>query len=68
MIDTNKLKAAWVAKGYTQKEVADRLNLSDKTLYNRMNKGVFGSDEIEKLMIILDISDPMPIFFTDKVT
>ena len=63
MVDVNKLKAAMVAKGYTQNDLANKLNLSNRTLYNRFQKGVFGSDEIEKLMVILEISDPIPIFF-----
>ena len=33
-----------------------------------IKKGVFGSDEIEALMSILDIKDPMPIFFSHVVT
>ncbi|MFR2018883.1 MAG: DUF739 domain-containing protein [Eubacterium sp.] len=62
MLNTNELKAAMVRKGLTQKDVADSLNISAKTLSNRISRGVFGSDEIECLMKLLDITDPMPIF------
>lgn len=62
MVNTNELKAAIVRKGLTQKEVAKQLNMSERTLTNRFSRGIFGSDEIEKLMNVLDISDPMPIF------
>lgn len=68
MINTNELKAAIVRKGLTQKEVAKQLNMSERTLTNRFSRGIFGSDEIEKLMNVLDISDPMPIFFAHSVT
>ena len=63
MLNTNELKAAMVRKGLTQKDVADSLNISAKTLSNRISRGVFGCDEFECLMKLLDITDPMPIFF-----
>ncbi len=68
MLNTNELKAAMVRKGLTQKDVADSLNISAKTLSNRISRGVFGSDEIECLMKLLDITDHMPIFFAKAVT
>ena len=68
MTNVNELKAAIVRKGLTQKDVAEKLNISPKTLSNKMKKGVFGSDEIESLMKILSITDPMPIFFSHIVT
>ena len=68
VLNTNELKAAMVRKGLTQKDVADSLNISAKTLSNRISRGVFGSDEIECLMKLLDITDPMPIFFAKAVT
>ena len=67
MLNTNELKAAMVRKGLTQKDVADSLNISAKTLSNRISRGVFGSDEIECLMKLLDITDPM-LFFAKAVT
>ena len=63
MIDTNRLKAAIVLKGKTQEDVAKYLGISSKTFYLRMKKGVFGSDEIEKMVEYLDIEEPIPIFF-----
>ena len=68
MIDTNALRAAWVKKGLTQEKVAEKLNITPKTMSLKMKKGVFGSDEIDKLVEILDISNPMSIFFASKVT
>lgn len=68
MLDVNGLKAAIVKKGLTQKDVADKLGMSQKTFSTRLSKGVFGSDEIEKLMSILDIPNPVEIFFARKVS
>ena len=51
MIDTNALKAEWVKKGLRQKDVADILKVTPKTLYTKLKKGVLGSDEIETLIV-----------------
>lgn len=68
MVDTKGLKAEMVRKGITQEQLAKQLNMSSRTFSSRMSKGVFGSDEIEKLVKILDIKDPMSIFFAQLVT
>lgn len=66
MVNSNELKAAMVRKGLTQKDVAKELNIAPRTLSSKLSKGVFGSDEIENLMTILDIKDPMSIFFAKQ--
>lgn len=68
MIDTNALRGAIVAKGLTQQDVADHLGMTPKTFYQRMKKGVFGSDEMEKMISLLSIENPVAIFFAEKVT
>lgn len=68
MVDTSKLKAAWVAKGKTQEDVAKIIGVSNKTMSCRMKKGVFGSDEMERMIKALDISNPSEIFFANLVT
>lgn len=68
MIDINELKGRIVAKGYTQEEIAKELRITPKTMYNKMKRGVFNSDEIYKLIKILDIKEPASIFFVDKVS
>jgi len=68
MIDTKALKGLIVSRGMTQKEVAQRLGMSPKTFYSKMKKGVFGSDEMDGMIDILSIENPMSIFFADKVT
>lgn len=68
MINTNELKGAITAKGFTQKDMASKLGISPKTFYLKMKKGVFGSDEIEKMIKILSIKNPTEIFFAESVT
>lgn len=68
MIDTNALKGIIVAKGKSQKDVAEYLGMTPKTYYSKMNKGVFGSDEIEGMIDFLEINNPSDIFFAKKVT
>lgn len=68
MIDTNALKGAIIANGLTQQEVAKHLKMTPKTFYNKMKKGVFGSDEMEGMIELLSIEEPTRIFFAKKVT
>ena len=63
MILVNELKGKIKAKGYTQEKLAKELGMSPKTLSNKLNKGIFGSVEIEKIIEVLDIQKPLEIFF-----
>lgn len=68
MIDINKLRGAWVSKGMNQSDVAKAIGVCNKTLSLKLKKGVFDSDEIESLIIVLDIKDPISVFFPNLVT
>ena len=68
MIDTNALKGIITAHGMTQQDVAKEIGVSPKTFYSKMKKGVFGSDEIERMIDLLTIDNPVSIFFAEKVT
>lgn len=68
MIDTNALKGIIVTKGYSQRKLAKELGITEKTFYSKMNKGVFDSDEIENMIDILNIKNPIEIFFAKNVT
>jgi transcriptional regulator with XRE-family HTH domain len=63
LILVNELKGKIRAKGYTQEKLAKELGISPKTLSNKLTKGIFGSDEIEKMIKILGIDNPIEIFF-----
>lgn len=66
MILTNELRGLIVARGLNQEKVAKHLGITTKTFSSKLKKGVFGSDEIEKMIEILEITDPTPIFFAKK--
>lgn len=68
MIDVNTLKGVIVAKGYTQQDIAKVLGIAPKTFYLKMKRGVFGSDEMEKMIETLDIENPASIFFARERT
>ena len=68
MIDTKALKGLIVSKDMTQKDVAQHLKMHPKTFYSKMRKGVFGSDEMEGMIKLLDIKNPIDIFFANEVT
>lgn len=68
MILTNELKGKIISKGYTQEQIALILGITPKTFYSKMKKGVFDSDEIEKMIEVLEIEKPLEIFFVKSVT
>lgn len=68
LINVKKLKAIFVEKGKTQKDIAEMLNISDNTMTNKLKKGILNSDEIYKLIDYLDIENPVEIFFAEEVT
>lgn len=68
MIDTNALRGRIAEKGLSQSDVAKAIGITPKTFYIKMNKKIFGSDEIEAMIALLDISEPAKIFFAEEVT
>lgn len=63
MIRTDLLRGKIAEKSYTQKKIAKELGITPKTFYLKMQKGIFKSDEIYKMMKLLDIKNPITIFF-----
>lgn len=68
MIDTLALRGIIARNGKSQSDVAKMLGMSTKTFYLKMKRGVFGSDEIEKMIVELHIDNPIDIFFAKDVT
>ena len=68
MVDTNRLKGLIVQNQKTQEDVARYIGITPKTFYLKMKKGVFGTDEVEKIIEYLNIDDPTPIFFAKVVS
>ena len=68
MIDTNALKCEIVRNGLSQRDVAIHLRMNPETFYRKMRKGVFGSDEMEGMIDLLNLQNPCAIFFAKKVS
>lgn len=68
MVNTDKLRGVIAENKKTQTDVAKMIGITPKTFYQRMQKGVFGSDEIQIMIDNLHIDDPMEIFFAKRVT
>lgn len=68
MINTSKLKGVIAENGISQRELASKLGMQPETFYRKMKKGVFDSDEINEMILILGIEDPIAIFFANCVT
>ena len=67
MLDRNALKGIIASEGLSQRKVAAGLGMTQETFYRKMKIGVFGSDEIEKMIVMLHIQDPVAIFFANAV-
>lgn len=61
-----KLKGIIAERGLSMREVAKELNMSEKTFYNKMKKGVFGTDEAEAMVVFLNINDPASVFLVSE--
>lgn len=68
MIATDKLRGIIAERGMSQRQLAKQLGMTEKTFYSKMHKGVFGTDEVEQMVDILDIPNPSEIFFAREVT
>ena len=68
MFDERKFRAQLVLRGISMKELAVELGLNESTLYRKVKaNGAFTREEINRMIVILEISDPKEIFFTDKL-
>ena len=67
-MDTAKLRGIISERGFSQRQVAKAMGMSEKTFYFKMKKGSFGTDEAEQMIDLLKIDDPVSVFFTRKVT
>lgn len=63
MVDSDKLRGIIAERRLSQSKVATMIGVTPKTFYDKMERGVFGSDEIEIMIKGLDIQNPMEIFF-----
>lgn len=61
-MNTAKLRGIIAEKGYSQREVAKHIGITEKTFYAKMKKGVFGTDEATAMIQLLQIDNPADIF------
>ena len=66
MVATDKLRGIIYERGTSQRKVASALGMTEKTCYSKMKKGVFGTDEVEKMVELLNIHNPAEIFLVKK--
>lgn len=66
MVATDKLRGIIAERGLSQRQVARYLGMSEGTFYAKMKNGVFGTDEAEKMIDLLQIHDPAPIFLAKR--
>lgn len=66
MIKTDELRGYIAKNGFSQADVAKMIGVTQKTFYEKMKKGIFGSDEIEIMIDKLGIEDPVSIFFASE--
>lgn len=67
-MNVSKLRGIISERGLSQRLVAKEIGVTEKTFYSKMKKGVFGTDEVEKMIELLQIEDPASIFFDNRVT
>lgn len=67
MIDTAKLRGVIAERGLSQRKVAESIGISARTFYSKMKSGVFDSGEIDAMISVLSIDDPVRIFFANHV-
>ena len=68
MVQKNLLYGEIAKAGFSRAEVARQIGITPKTFYAKAKKGVFGSDEIVKIVDVCKIAEPMPIFFPEFVS
>ena len=66
LIKIDELRGIIAKQGYSQADVALMIGVTPKTFYDKMRKGVFGSDEMEIMIDKLHIEDPATIFFAKE--
>lgn len=66
MVATDKPRGIIAERGMSQRQVAKLLGLNEKTFYSKMQKGVFGTDEVEQMVELLSIPNPADIFLARK--
>lgn len=65
MFNKYEFDAQLARKGMKKYELAEKLGMTYTNLYRKIESGRFSREEIGKIIAILEIADPVPIFFAD---
>lgn len=68
MIRCDLLRGKFAEKGYSQSQIAKMLGITPKAFYDKMKRGVFRSDEMQKMVDFVEIQNPVEIFFAPEPT
>lgn len=70
MIRVDILRGKIAEKGFSQRQIAEHLGMTDATFYRKMAAGVFDSDEMYQMSVLLEIpmAQRAEIFFAHNVT
>lgn len=67
MIRTDKLRGIFAERGMSMKDVAKLLGIRKETMYHKMHRGIFLSNEMQIMIDSLNIENPIEIFFAPNV-
>lgn len=66
MTDINLLKAEIARNGYNLSTLSRKIGMNPSTLSRRIKKDNFNSEEVTKIIEVLNIDNPAEIFFAKK--
>lgn len=67
MIRTDLLRGKFAEKRMSQMQIARMLGITPKAFYDKMKRGIFRSDEMQKMIDYVGIENPVEIFFAPEV-
>ena len=68
MFDERKFKAQLILANVSVKELCAELNIDESTFYRKMKQnGAFSREQINKMIKLLGITEPMEIFFASEL-
>jgi hypothetical protein len=68
MVRVDLLHGEMARAGYNRTSLSKKIGISPNTFLRKEKLGIFGSDEIVKIVQLCNIENPMPIFFPEFVT
>ena len=63
MVNTDKIRGLMAEKKITGKDMAKAMGISPNTFSAKMKEGIFNTNEMQVIVDVLSIENPLPIFF-----